>query len=81
MISIPLGNLPDNSSEESRSDSLMSHEQRMMTDTPSTDGGLASPLNYYLNGTQTPSPAPDKVAFWCRNFVGNAVDRAGGNIS
>jgi hypothetical protein len=34
-----------------------------MTDTPTTDGGLASPLTYYLDGTQTPSPTPDKVMF------------------
>ena len=51
------------SSEESGSSSSMSHEQPTMTDTPTTDGGLASPLTYYLDGTQTPSPTPDKVVF------------------
>jgi len=51
------------SSEESGSSSWMSHEQPTMTDTPTTDGGLASPLTYYLDGTQTPSPTPDKVMF------------------
>ena len=51
------------SSEESGSSSSLSHEQPTMTDTPTTDGGLASPLTYYLDGTQTPSPTPDKVMF------------------
>ena len=51
------------SSEESGSSSSMSHEQPTMTDTPTTDGGLASPLTYYLDGTQTPSPTPDKAVF------------------
>ncbi|KIM41724.1 hypothetical protein M413DRAFT_71058 [Hebeloma cylindrosporum] len=51
------------SSEESGSSSSMSHEQPTMTDTPTTDGGLASPLTYYLDGAQTPSPTPDKMVF------------------
>ncbi|KAF9526014.1 kinase-like domain-containing protein [Crepidotus variabilis] len=29
--------------------------------TPTTDTGISSPLFYYLDGTQTPSPNPDKM--------------------
>lgn len=45
--------------------SLTSSSQDLdLQPTPTTtDGGVASPLLYYLGGVQTPSPTPDKVNF------------------
>ncbi|KAH9476995.1 Serine/threonine-protein kinase pakC [Psilocybe cubensis] len=53
-------------SEESTGSSSSSSRDRSsqeMHPTPTTDGGIASPLLYYLDGAHTPSPTPDKVSF------------------
>ena len=64
----PLSSNFGNSSEESAgslSNSLSpSSPSQDNYSTPTTDSAsLASPLLYYLDGTQTPSPLPEKMAF------------------
>lgn len=54
-------------SEESggsgRSFTSSSQDLELQPTPTTTDGGMASPLLYYLGGVQTPSPTPDKVTF------------------
>ncbi|PPQ74324.1 hypothetical protein CVT26_004244 [Gymnopilus dilepis] len=68
----PLGSqFGGSGSEESSGGS--SSSQDIEHPTPTTDGGIASPLGYYLDGTQTPSPGPDKMGFSGRE-LGSATE-------
>ena len=62
----PLGSCFGNSSEESAGSLSLSPSSPSQDNypTPATDSAsLVSPLMYYLDGTQTPSPTADKMAF------------------
>ena len=62
----PLSSYFGNSSEESAGSLSLSPSSPSQDNypTPATDSAsLASPLLYYLDGTQTPSPQADKMAF------------------
>ena len=64
----PRGSCFDNSSEESAGSLSLSLSQSSPSQdnypTPATDSAsLVSPLMYYLDGTQTPSPTADKLTF------------------
>ena len=64
----PRGSCFDNSSEESAGSLSLSLSQSSPSQdnypTPATDSAsLVSPLMYYLDGTQTPSPTADKPTF------------------
>ena len=64
----PLGSCFGNSSEESAGSLSLSLSPSSPSQdnypTPATDSAsLVSPLLYYLDGTQTPSPTADKIAF------------------
>ncbi|KAF9480273.1 hypothetical protein BDN70DRAFT_857053 [Pholiota conissans] len=60
-------------SEESGSNGSVSSssQEQELHPTPTTDGGIGSPLFYYLDGTQTPSPNPDKLLFDQRDRMPN----------
>ncbi|PPQ90271.1 LOW QUALITY PROTEIN: hypothetical protein CVT25_013096 [Psilocybe cyanescens] len=53
----------EESTGSSSTSSSRDRSSQELQPTPTTDGGLASPLLYYLDGVQTPSPTPDKISF------------------
>ena len=75
---------PSTGSEESDSgDSVSLDSQKQECELQSmpttTDGGIASPLLYYLDGSLTQSPIPDKIAFAARDHMPSIQSRSHSN--